>query len=82
MMVVSSILENHKLACLHEEGAGISQSGFDEDVGLELLTDVQIILNLIFMIKISMIFCVEYPQIVTLEPKFLLFRNSGNQSKA
>lgn len=44
MMVVSSILENHKLACLHEERAGISQSGIDEDVGLELLTDVQIII--------------------------------------
>lgn len=43
MMVVSSGLENHKLACLHEKGAGLSQSGFDEDVGLELLTDVQII---------------------------------------
>lgn len=84
MMVVSSILENHKFACLHEDGSGISQSGFDKDVGLELLNDVQIIiwyLNLIFMIKISMIFCVEYPQIVTLEliPKLLLFHNSGDQ---
>lgn len=43
-MVVSSSLENHKLACLHEEGSGISQSGFDEDVGLERLADVQIII--------------------------------------
>lgn len=43
MTVVSSSLENHKLACLHEKGAGLSQSGFDEDVGLELLADVQII---------------------------------------
>lgn len=34
------------------------------------------------MIKISMLFCVEYTQIVTLEqmPKFLLFHNSGDQS--
>lgn len=44
MMVVSSTLENHKLACLHEEGAGISQSESDEDIGLEFLTDVQIII--------------------------------------